>query len=72
MLELTELIEDLAHAFKEVDSLGPVGASRTRKYKPGLGPLTEREAILAATEVMRRSKPECYKSAAPMRYPGAN
>lgn len=69
-LSLAEIVEDFAKAFKAVDTSAPQGRSRNRVYHPGIGPLTEAEAVKQALSLLR-SWGELYKSASPSAYPGS-
>lgn len=69
MRDVQEVVHDFATAFKAVDASAPIGRSKTREYRPGIGPLTETEAIRLATEWLRRAKPEIYSLAGPKPYP---
>jgi hypothetical protein len=65
MLELAEIVQDLATALKAVDDSAPVGKSKTRTYKPGVGPLTEAAALSAAYMHLAMAKPDTYSGCAP-------
>ena len=69
MLELTTAVADFAAAFKAVDSSSPQGRFRDRVYSPGIGPLTEEEAVRRAVLHLQQIRPEVYRSAAPRNYP---
>jgi hypothetical protein len=71
MFHLNEIVSDFAEAFKAVDTSRPRGRSKTREYQPGIGPLTENEAVRLATEWLRNSKPDVYNGAGPRPYPGS-
>jgi hypothetical protein len=68
-MELQQIVQDLATAFKEVDSCKPQGRSKTRIYRPGVGPLTEKEAIRLAVERLVIRSPEAYAGTTTVRYP---
>jgi hypothetical protein len=70
VLALSEIVGDLAHALKAADSEAPVGASRTRTYSPGIGPLSEAAAIIAALKHLKTARPE-YQAASPRPYPNS-
>lgn len=72
MLHLAEIISDFAHAFKAVDETGPQGSSRTRTYRPGLGPLTEADTINRALRHFQEEL-QCsnYQGASPKQYPNS-
>lgn len=70
MLEMNEIVGDFALAFKAVDETAPKGRSRTREYQPGIGPLTENEAVGRALAWLGLSKP-VYLGAGPRAYPGS-
>src|SRR4051812_17688508 len=65
MLELAEIVRDLALVLKAVDATAPVGKSKTRTYKPGVGPLTEAAALSAAYAHLLTSKPSKYCRCSP-------
>ena len=69
MVEMTDLVKDFAAAFKAVDKAIPIGRSKTREYKPGIGPLTENEAVTKAVAWLRSAKSGAYSEARPMPYP---
>lgn len=71
MLGLDEIVSDFAFAFKAVDTAAPKGRSKTREYRPGIGPLAENEAIRLATEWLKTTKPIPYDGAGPKLYPGS-
>jgi hypothetical protein len=68
--QLNKVVGDFAGAFKAVDSTAPQGKSRSRTYAPGIGPLTEEEAVGRALAYLKQSRPDYYKAAGPKRYPG--
>lgn len=65
-----DIVTDFAAAFKAVDASAPVGKSRTRIYRPGIGPLGEEAAIDRALQFLKSDKPARYANAGPKRYPG--
>ena len=69
-LALAQVVGDIASAFKAVDDTHPVGSSKSKKYRPGIGPLPEAEAIRRALQQLRTIRPEAYKDAGPRPYPG--
>ena len=69
MLELANAVSDFAAAFKAIDSSAPQGRFRDRVYRPGIGPLTEEEAVRRAVRHLQQIRPEVYSSAAPRNYP---
>ena len=71
MLELHEIVEDFALAFKAVDDSAPRGRSKTREYQAGIGPLTENEAVARATNWLKQTKPDDYMQAGPKAYLGS-
>jgi hypothetical protein len=64
-VELPEIIADLASALKAVDASAPIGRSKTREYRPGIGPLTEAGALAAAIDHLKQLKPAQYSAAGP-------
>src|SRR5215217_7361777 len=72
MLSLSQVVDDFAEAFEAVDATQPQGSSRTRTYRPGIGPLTELEALnrsLRQLQVdMQRTD---YENSSPERYPNS-
>ena len=69
MLELASAVSDFAAAFRAVDGSAPQGRFRDRLYRPGIGPLTEEEAVRRAVRHLQQIRPEVYGSAAPRNYP---
>jgi hypothetical protein len=72
MLAMKQIVADFAVAFKAVDSSAPKGRSKTREYQPGIGPLSENEAVNRALEWLKQAKPSDYLKAGPKAYPGSN
>lgn len=71
-LSLGQIVDDFALAFKAVDAAAPQGTSKTRTYKPGIGPLREAEAVQKALSFLQSSlNPFAYASAAPQLYPSS-
>lgn len=71
-LPLNVVVADFAAAFKAVDETRPQGSSRSRTYRPGIGPLAEAEAIQRALEKLRTDiQPRRYEKAVPRTYPGS-
>jgi hypothetical protein len=69
---LSEIVSDFADAFKAVDDTHPQGASRTRTYRPGIGPLTEADAVHRALQYLKEStRSKHYVGASPKRYPSS-
>jgi hypothetical protein len=69
---LDDMVSDFADAFKAVDETRPQGASRTRIYRPGIGPLTEADAVNRALRHLKESKRSSYyRDASPTRYPNS-
>ena len=70
MLSLSQILNDFAYAFKAVDETRPQGASRTRTYRPGIGPLTEADAIKRALRYLQtEAQFPGYQDASPKQYP---
>jgi hypothetical protein len=65
MLELDEIVRDLAMALRAVDATAPIGRSKTRTYQPGVGPLTEAAALAAAFRHLNAAMPDKYPRCAP-------
>ena len=69
---LGDIVGDFADAFKAVDETRPQGGSRTRIYRPGIGPLTEADAVSRALQYLKESKRSSYyRDASPKRYPNS-
>lgn len=69
---LSDIVSDFADAFKAVDQTRPQGASRTRTYRPGVGPLTEADAIKRALRYLQTEvQYPGYQDASPKRYPNS-
>jgi hypothetical protein len=69
---LGDIVSDFADAFKAVDETRPQGSSRKRTYKPGIGPLTEAEAVDRALQYLKEStRSTHYDDASPKRYPNS-
>jgi hypothetical protein len=68
MLEPFQLASDFARAFKAVDASAPVGKSRSRAYRPGIGPLAEAAALAKAFEILPSYNPQ-YAGIGSARYP---
>lgn len=62
MLELEQLIDDIAVAIKRIDARGPQAVSvRSRAlYKPGIGPHSETQAVALIDAELQRLFPERY------------
>jgi hypothetical protein len=72
MLSLNQILNDFAHAFKAVDETRPRGASRARTYRPGIGPLTEADAIKRALRHLQsEARFAGYQDASPKQYPSS-
>jgi len=72
MLSLDQVVDDFAEAFKAVDATRPQGASRTRTYRPGIGPLTEADAVNRALRYLQRElQRSSYQDASPKQYPNS-
>jgi hypothetical protein len=73
-MELPELVEDFAFGMCTADALGPQAASRrdaARRYQPGIGPFAEDDAVRLTLAQMKTKRPDAYRSARKVRYPGA-
>ena len=71
-LSLDDIVNDFADAFKSVDETRPQGASRTRTYRPGIGPLTEADAVHRALQHLKEgARSSYYRDASPKRYPNS-
>jgi hypothetical protein len=71
-LSLGDVVSDFADAFKAVDETRPQGASRKRTYRPGIGPLTEADAVNRALQYLKeRERSLYYRDASPKRYPNS-
>jgi hypothetical protein len=69
---LDYVVGDFAEDFKAVDETRPQGASRTRTYRPGIGPLTEADAVNRALQYVKEStRSSYYVDASPKRYPNS-
>jgi hypothetical protein len=69
---LGDVVSDFADAFRAVDDTHPQGASRTRTYKPGIGPLTEADAVNRALQHLKEgTRASYYRDASPKRYPSS-
>ncbi len=69
---LRDIVSDFADAFKAVDETHPQGASRTRTYRPGIGPLTEADAVTRALQYLKEgTRSSYYRDASPKRYPNS-
>ena len=69
---LGDIVSNFADAFKAVDETRPQGASRTRTYRPGIGPLTEANAVNRALQHLREgTRSSYYRDASPKRYPNS-
>ena len=67
---LERIVREFAKALAVVDSEKPQGASRTRTYQPGVGPLTEAEAVSRAYRyLMEKVDPKLYSRASSRTYP---
>lgn len=69
-IELAEFVTDFAAGLKKVDAAAPQGGSRTHLYRPGVGPLSERETVSSVLKILKIARPDAYSSASPGRYPG--
>jgi hypothetical protein len=72
MLSLGQVVNDFAEAFKAVDATRPQGASRARVYRPGIGPLTEADAVNKALRYLQEElQHSIYQDASPRQYPNS-
>jgi hypothetical protein len=70
MLFLDQVVGDFAEAFKVMDETRPQGASRTRTYRPGIGPLTEADVVKRALRYLQgEPQRSSYQHASPKQYP---
>lgn len=69
-LRLSDIVDDFAAALKAVDEAHPRGSSRNRTYRPGVGPLTEADAVKRALQYLKTSR-HSYQLASPSSYPGS-
>src|ERR1041384_2488210 len=70
MNTLDQITKDFAAALKAVDATAPQGSSRTRTYRPGIGPLNEAEAIRRSFTFMADLN-QVYANAKPCPYPNS-
>src|SRR4030066_2543895 len=68
-VELEKIVGDFSTALKTVDATAPVGSSG--RFKPGVGPLTESEAIAFCLAHLLTVDPHTYGNAAPAKYRGS-
>jgi hypothetical protein len=68
-LPLSQFVSEFASALKAVDATKPQGSSRTRTYRPGVGPLREDDAVSRALAVLRGDPGAVYLNAGPRSYP---
>jgi len=72
MLSLDKMVDDFAKAFNAVDAMRPQGSSRTRIYRPGIGPLTEADAVNRALRYLQGElQHSIYQDASPKQYPNS-
>lgn len=70
-IPLRKFVADFADALRAVDSAGPIGRSSNREYRPGVGPLSERQAVrLAAAHLADADA--VYVGIGSGRYPGSS
>jgi hypothetical protein len=67
MVELGQVVDHFAEAFKAVDNGSPIH----KGFMPGIGPFGEPEGVNQALAYLRLAQPEVYRLAGPKRYPGA-
>jgi len=67
LIHLSQIVSDFAAALKAVDVGAPVGGNG--RYKPGIGPLTEAEAIERTLIHLRSVNADLYGGARPSAYP---
>lgn len=63
------MVQDFAAALAAVDARAPIGEAR--RFKPGVGPLTETELTTALLEELKATRPTRYGSAGAQAYPGS-
>jgi hypothetical protein len=66
---LADLVSDFAEVLKVADEGRPLG--KARKFKPGIGPLTESELTNLVIEEFKKRKQPAYSSCGSRRYPGS-
>jgi len=66
-IDLPELVSQFATALKAEDSMHPVGVAR--RFKPGVGPLTEDEVTKGILNQIRRRGVAEFLNCGPRRYP---
>ena len=72
-LSLKMVVTDFADAFKAVDASMPVGRSKKREYQPGIGPLSEEEAVSRTMQHLRSlDNLSRYVGAGSKVYPGSH
>jgi hypothetical protein len=72
MLSLAQVVNDFAEALAAVDATRPQGASKTRIYRPGIGPLTEADAVgRALRHLQGELQRSDYRDASPKQYPNS-
>lgn len=64
-MDLQQFIDDFACALKAVDASGQAH----KRFRPGIGPFGEADAVKAALAVLQREKPEAYTTAVTKREP---
>lgn len=71
-LSLNEIVDDFAVALKALDGTGPQGGSKNKVYRPGVGPLSEDEAVTGSLKLLRQEgRASCYQHASPKQYPNS-
>src|SRR3712207_4794910 len=70
MLSLDQVVNDFAETFRAVDAAGPQGVSRSRTYRPRIGPLRAAGATNRAIRHLQGERQSSdYQDASPKQYP---
>jgi hypothetical protein len=63
------LVKDVADALARIDAAAPIGSAR--RFRPGIGPLTESELTDALFRDLAATQPATYLGCGPKSYPGS-